>query len=1380
MNPHKSSHKHYSHPLSFLAASIGLSIAVTYAPSTHAASQTWDGGAGTNSLNDAANWTNDALPSAGGDIATWDGTVPGNLSLTWTAFGAGFGTNGVTINVTGDHTGSLMLDAAGTGDLNVGTITIASGAGAFTLGNGSGISNVVLRTAAAPNANTFTNNSSNDATISSDVVFGSASAANRIVTFTGSGNWVVNNAFNAARTSGINLGIIKDGTGTLTLNNAANSYDQGTTIKAGKVILGAGDTSTTVGVLGGSSRSVLLGDTTGSNNASLLNAGFTVGNTITVQTGSTGTITLGGSAANASTFSGNILLGSVGGVAAKDATFVAAAGGTVTFSGIIAENVGTITSANVIIGDATNTGTVVFSNAANIYGGTTTINGGKLNVTGTLAGIGAVAVNGGAALGGSGFITGTVTVAAGSSAAAQGTIDLRNSAIGTLGLGGGLTVGGSSTGSISNLKFDVLGNTADLLSLSTFTVGSGGAAISLTNLGGISAGQTMNLLTFANGTGAGFAIGSGTTVGSLSLTTPNLSFGVTGSLQVTATSVQLVTTGAAAPTTAYWKGAAGATWSATNGGGGNFTTNAAGTSQVQAYPSGNTDVVFSASNATNLTNTLGQNFAVQSVTFSGPNPVTIGADGNTLTIGSGGLNVPTGVGAVNIAANLGGTGVVTNANLLTLSGNSPSFTGGVVNTGTLTFGSATALSANSSLANAGTVNLNGNSVTVGTLSGNIGAVITNLANGIATLTASNASNSTYDGVLQDGGAGQVLAFTNNGAAILTLTSANSYSGTTTVSAGTLVLQGTNSSAGATTVSGGVLQLDNASNGGLASGPLSLNGGTLQATDAPRTLANFTTLDADSTISGTQDLTLNGGLAIFNNRTLNNNLTGGLLTLSSTITNSGGGTATLTVNSASSTSTVISGTMADASGIFAFTKAGPGTATLSGSNTYSGTTTVQGGAATGTLIITGSNSGGGIYNVGDQSTLTFNLSGTVNASSLNFVNFSSVVNINGGAVNISGGVTSTNVSNSRSLNLNGGILEVGTSVFSPATGVIVNFNGGTLKSGSISGLSFESTLSTTTSNHTASVLAGGATLDTAIGNIISTALFNGTAGGTITVRGGNTFTANVTNSGPFVIQDDSIWDLGSTGGANAVFLNSSVGGLSGNGSVVNSSGTDGTLTIDFSDTAGPFTYSGNIAPATTSRISLVKNGAGTEILSGTNTYTGTTAISAGTLLVNGSISGSATTVGATGAIGAGAAPNTIGTGSTGTLTFSGTGTLQLDFNIASASTVTSDLLNVDGDLNLGGTAVLALQNLGSDVALNPGTSFAFIEYTGLWDGQTFAGLPNGSVLSFGVNQFRISYNGVSDGEEAVTLTAVIPEPSSMVLLFSGLGLRYFARHRFRKA
>ena len=58
----------------------------------------------------------------------------------------------------------------------------------------------------------------------------------------------------------------------------------------------------------------------------------------------------------------------------------------------------------------------------------------------------------------------------------------------------------------------------------------------------------------------------------------------------------------------------------------------------------------------------------------------------------------------------------------------------------------------------------------------------------------------------------------------TLAGANTYTGLTTVTTGLLIAQGSNNSAGGVTVSsGGTLQLDNASNGGVASGTLTLSG-----------------------------------------------------------------------------------------------------------------------------------------------------------------------------------------------------------------------------------------------------------------------------------------------------------------------------------------------------------------------------------------------------------------------------------------------------------------------------------------------------------------------------------------------------------------------------
>jgi autotransporter-associated beta strand protein len=536
------------------------------------------------------------------------------------------------------------------------------------------------------------------------------------------------------------------------------------------------------------------------------------------------------------------------------------------------------------------TSTLTLSGTSN-YTGATTINAGGLNVTGALSGTTAVAVNGGTTLKGSGTITGAVTVAAGNTAPNQGTIDLTNASAAPLTLGSDLTIGGASAGLVSNLKFDV-GGTVDSIAMGSgvFTVDAGGANLSLTNIGGVSSGQSYDLITFASGAGAGFSTGTGTTVGSLTLTTPSLTFGVTGTLNVTNTAVQLVTSGAPTPTVAYWKGTKGTTWAANSAGTGNFTTNAAGTTFVQAYPAATTDVIFSATGATNFTHTLGQPFAVNSVTFVSPSAVTINADGNTLNVGSGGLVVQSGAGAVSIGANLTGIGAISNAGTLALSGavstsggiintgtmtlsGTNSFTGGIVNnSGTLTAGSSSAFAGNDLSVNAGTVNLNGNSPTIGLLTGNVGAVITNNTTGTATLTVNNASDSTYSGALQDGGVGKVLALTKTGAGTLTLTAANSYSGATNINAG-------------------IVQISAANNlgNGSATNNIGLNGGTLQS------------------LGGSYDLGVNRGIVLSGSGTLL--VDAGALTASGPISGSG--------------------TLA---------KAGAGALILAGNSTYTGSTT----------------------------------------------------------------------------------------------------------------------------------------------------------------------------------------------------------------------------------------------------------------------------------------------------------------------------------------------------------------------------------------------------------------------------------------------------------
>jgi len=197
----------------------------------HASSETWDGEAATNLLNTAANWTNNALPTTATDTATWNGTVTGALALVWNAnFGPASGNSGgVNINLAATQTDPVQLDATA-GTFGLGDVTIATGAGALTLGNAAGTSAMTMRDPSM----LFSNNSSSPATVESDVVFGNGGGIGaRNVTVDGTGNWIFNTAlFPSAFSNVASALLVKNGSGTLALN-ASNSYGGTTALNLG-------------------------------------------------------------------------------------------------------------------------------------------------------------------------------------------------------------------------------------------------------------------------------------------------------------------------------------------------------------------------------------------------------------------------------------------------------------------------------------------------------------------------------------------------------------------------------------------------------------------------------------------------------------------------------------------------------------------------------------------------------------------------------------------------------------------------------------------------------------------------------------------------------------------------------------------------------------------------------------------------------------------------------------------------------------------------------------------------------------------------------------------------------------------------------------------
>jgi len=506
--------------------------------------------------------------------------------------------------------------------------------------------------------------------------------------------------------------------------------------------------------------------------------------------------------------------------AATTATFTIGNANTTpaTFQGVIRNGAGTVA--------LTKTGTNTQTLSGNCaYTGATTVNGGTLRVNGGLAGGSAVAVNtggtliangsvggtvtvaAGAKVGGAGLISGALTLAAGSGASNQATVDLADGAVGTLLLGDlAPTVIGGAAGEAVNLNFEAGPSTADQLSVAgDLDVGAGGAVITITSLG-VAANQSYDLITFANGSGAGFATGTGTTVGGFTLANPSLGFGVTGTLNVTANAVQLVTTGAAAPASAYWSGSKGSLWTSNGSGQGNFTTTAAGGTFVPSLPGSTTNIFFSNNSASNLTNTLGGNFAVNSLTFRGTSAAATIGGANQLSIQSGGITLESGNGGATLGmttlalgadqswTNQGSNPLVVTAavnggfSALTLAGNAIKLGGSSFSTGPLTV--------NASLDLAGT------GVTALDLAGS-GAVANTGAS--ATINTTVENDSVFSGTISDG-----VSLVKNGSALLTLGGANGYTGSTLVSAGTLVLgnasalgvTGTVASGSGTTVTNG--------------------------------------------------------------------------------------------------------------------------------------------------------------------------------------------------------------------------------------------------------------------------------------------------------------------------------------------------------------------------------------------------------------------------------------------------------------------------------------------------------------------------------------------------------------------------------------------------
>jgi len=600
-------------------------------------------------------------------------------------------------------------------------------------------------------------------------------------------------------------------------------------------------------------------------------------------------------------------------------------------------------------------------------------------------------------------------------------------------------------------------------------------------------------------------------------------------------------------------------------------------------------------------------------------------------------------------------------------------TSGAVGTGTLTLNAGTLSSSSTTgrvLLNAVTV---GGNVTLGD-GANSGLLSFNAATdlGGATRTLTTASDVIFNGIVSNGGINKA------GAGTLLLTAANSYTGATTISAGTLQLGDGTTGKDGTVASSSIVnnssllfnRFGSSSYGGVISGSgnVTKSGAGTQTLSGANTYSGATTISAgtlqlgdgttgkDGTVASTS--IVNNGSLVFNR--FGSSSYGGVISGNGNVTKSGEGTQALSgANTYTGTTTLNAGTLQlGANGVGAvgavtngpvgtgtlalnggkLSSAGGSSRTLYNAVTMGGNVTLGDATNTGTLIFSA-----GVDLGGNGRTLTtasnVNITGAVSNGSiikdgsgilsLGGVNTYNGITISGGTVSITG----ASVLGTGTITFNGGSISAGTSV-NRSIANLVNFTGNAGFGGDGAGaLTFS-----------ANADLGGVTrtlttaVDTTFSGVISNGGINKAGASTLTLSGANTYTGNTTISAGVLqvgnaraLQDSTLDTTSSflgdaSNGLRITPTTLTLGGLAGNKDLASvftttSGGYTGLTALTLKSGDGLLnSYSGRIADGATG-MTLTKTGAGTQALSGANTYSGLTTINEGTLTVAGSITSS---------------------------------------------------------------------------------------------------------------------------------------------------------------
>jgi fibronectin-binding autotransporter adhesin len=670
------------------------------------------------------------------------------------------------------------------------------------------------------------------------------------------------------------------------------------------------------------------------------------------------------------------------------------------------------------------------------------------------------------------------------------------------------------------------------------------------------------------------------------------------------------------------------------------------------------------------------------------------------------------------------------------------------------------------------------------------------------------------GGITNGGFATTFSGTGN------ITESGAISGTgglTKSGSGMLILSGSNNYAGTTTINGGILCVTSDGNlGGMTSG-ITLNAGTLEIATGFSTLRAMTisnaasafqvdasqTFTANVAITGTGTLNKTGAgtmvLGVVNSYSGGTNVTAGTLQLGTVnsllstadLTISGGTFDLLTFGQTTGAVTLSSGTISGTTGALTgssytlqsgtvsailagngtVTKNTSGSVTLSGSNTFTGGTTVS----AGTLQVNSNNA------LGTAASGTTVANGGV--LRLNNVNYTTAepLTLNGSGIS------------------NGGALSnSGTSTFAgpinAATDATINAGGGTLNlTGGVS------------KNGTTLTIAGGGTV-----NITGSGI-TGSAANSDLVVDGTTVVLGAANSynGPTTIQNSGTLQLGGnnflpTSPQTAMTINTSsifnlagysdgVASLTGDSTaIIKNSVTGGTSTLTVNPANGvSTTFAGTIAGTNggaQGNMALQKNGAGTLMLTGANTYSGSTTINGGTLTAantTGSALGSTSSVtvnpGGTLLLGA-----TDQVNNTAPMTLAGGTFTKGNFSEGSAATpgVGALTLTASGstlDFGTGTVGVLTFASFSPDsftLTIDNWTGTASTAGSGTTDRLIFASEQSANLSSFYFTGFAPGAVEFDLGNGYYEITpAAIPETSTWVA--AGLTLGVAAVHLGRR-